>query len=268
MIAVLIALLSLTGLMHVIPAMGFQAGRETQLFSLKAEGMPLAEVLDRISRFTGFQIVVNGGCPSITVTVRLENVSPLKALQTILKRHNHAIFIDASRHLVELTLYDPGVPDNPVRAAGLLGHESIDLESIKVISSDIQGKIAKVIGARNKALNDFPALDVEVIPPEVPGEAGMTLRDIERSRLDFKKPKRVVIYERKPAEGAGGTDTGSHRQEGVELGDLRVMNADSPREDDVMGKVIESYDLSGEQIKPRHVEISPPEIVTSVPEEG
>ncbi len=254
-----VATLCLTGSMQAIPSPGSQVGREASLLSFKAEKMPLNEILDRISKFSGYEIVVNGGCPSLSLTVRLENVSLLKALQIILKRFNHTLFIDDSKKMIELTLYGQGASNEPGREPGVFRHEEADLRNIRLIPSNVPGKTEKVMGANRTPPHDLELLDVEVIPPEIPGEAGMTLREIERSRLNYKRPKRVVLYDHAPLDGERA-ETRSSRKEGIDLQDLKVMNSDSPQEKDLMRRVIESYDLSGEQSKLPHVEIVPPEI--------
>ncbi len=253
--------------MQAVPSRGFQRGPETVVFSLETEGMPLMEVLEKISRLTGYKILVNSACPQLPVTVHLEDVSLFKALKIILGKLNYAIVEENKEKTIELTLYGFDSSQNLVKGAVMHRRERVDLMDLKLIASDIPGKIVKVVGVDNLNLKDFDALNVEVIPPEIPGEIGKTLKEIEDSRLDGKEPERVVLYGGVPAVGAK-KEAGIRRRDGAHLLDLKVITADSRQEEGARGNIIESYDLSGEKSKPLHVELSPPDIAVRVPEEG
>jgi hypothetical protein len=97
------------------------------LLSVEARGAPVSEVLDRLARQTGMQVVYEGAPPRLPVTLAIERRTPAEAVFSVLEGLglNYVLRLDESSGRV-LTLVmagaaaaaSPGAPTPGGRAAG------------------------------------------------------------------------------------------------------------------------------------------------------
>ena len=175
----LLCLGAISTILSPMPCTGSESGEEPTVFSLDVKDEPLTEVLNKISKLTGYEIVVAGRWAYLPITVSIKNASIHEALNRVLRKFNHTIVVDDSKRKVTLALYDPGVIPRPQQ---------------------------DVVSARQKAA---APQDLEVIPPQKPGERGVTQRQLE----EMQKRQKAIAPQAIPAknpEGGEGTQKQPH----------------------------------------------------------
>lgn len=111
----ILTILWITGVLHgslalygITPPLGWAAdGENESVFSLDVNNERLDNVLDRISKASGYEITVNEGWRSKTVSARLENVTleeGLKAIMEELGRPSYVLIYDKERKRIEIVL--------------------------------------------------------------------------------------------------------------------------------------------------------------------
>jgi hypothetical protein len=118
-----LAVLWILGLVHVwlvlhaltLPLCWGADKDNSAVFSLAVNNEPLGEVLEKISKASGYQITVNEGWRNKTVSVRLENVTledGLKAVMEELGRPSHVLIYDKERKTIEIVLLTSSASDS------------------------------------------------------------------------------------------------------------------------------------------------------------
>jgi len=157
---------------------------------------PLGEVLKKISKATGYEITIATEYTKIPITARLKGVGVEEGLNRLLKDFNHALVaIDAEKKIsVHVYGFSPGT--RPFKALPMEGknnqsvqQQKIDPRDLVVIPPDRPGEkgvtLREIEEARRSSKHESSPDDV-VIPPEHPGERGVTLREIEEARRSSK----------------------------------------------------------------------------------
>ena len=157
-------------------------------FSIKANEEPLIGVLERISAATGYAISVDKEWENTLVTAEIKDISihaGLKKILAALGDPNNAIVTYEEEKKIRIFIYDP-VPVDFKTVHGLReqtasyqrGHLAETADQV-VAESDSM--------APGQTDQGIDPLDLEIIPPERPGEKGLT----EWELLDQRTMKRV-----------------------------------------------------------------------------
>jgi hypothetical protein len=163
--------------------MGSESGEEPTVFLLDVKDEPLTEVLNKISKLTGYEIAVAGRWAYLPITVSIKNASIHKALNKVLSGFNHTIVVDDSKKKVTLTLYDPGVTPRQQKDIASTRQKEVgplDAEVIPPQKPGERGVTQRQLEAMRKRQATIDPLDIEVIPPQKPGERGVTQRQLEK----------------------------------------------------------------------------------------
>jgi hypothetical protein len=227
-------LLGLGGAISTIPGptpcWGSESGEDPLVFSLAVRDKSLREVLEEISRTTGYKILVDEKWEKFPITVKLRDMGIHEGLQKVLKEFNHALVIVDEEKKISIEIYDVspdsryfvtlpvgGKSNPPLQQQKINPHspemlppdisgvekttqqrQKIDPSNLEVIPPDISGGRGITHGeieAANRRRKKIDPLDLEIIPPEVPGEAGLTLREVEAMKAHQKKvdPKDFIL---------------------------------------------------------------------------
>jgi hypothetical protein len=85
--------------------------QSSELISLNTKNEPLSEVLDNVSRSTGYELVVDEIWNDLLITVKFDAIPLDQALKRILAHMNHAIVYQSdSKVLIKIYGKDSGIP--------------------------------------------------------------------------------------------------------------------------------------------------------------
>jgi len=186
--------------------LGSESGEKPTVFSLHVKDEPLIEVLNKISKLTGYEIAVAGKWAYLPITVSIKNASIHEAFNRVLSKFNHTIVVDDSEKKVTLTLYDPDVTPRQQKDIVSTRQKAADPLDIEVIPPQKPGEpgiTQRELDEIKKSQTNIDPLDIEVIPPQKPGKRGVTQREldeIKKSQTNIDPLDIEVIPPRKPGE--------------------------------------------------------------------
>jgi hypothetical protein len=201
---------------------GSESGEEPAVFSLDVRDKSLREVVEEISKVTGYKILIDEKWEKFPITVKLRNMGVHEGFQRVLKEFNHTLVIVDAEKKISIKIYDVspnsryfvtlpvgGKSNQPLQQRkinqrspemhppDISGEErttqqtqEIDPANLEVIPPAIPGGRGITHGeieAANMRRKKIDPLDLEIIPPELPGEAGLTLREAEAMKVHQKK---------------------------------------------------------------------------------
>lgn len=197
-----VSLVLLAGLISTLlsyqPFLRIAMGAESRLLSLDARGEPLGEVLRKISKDTGYHISTDSEWAGLPVSVSFKNLPMDQGLRRILAKLNHSIVFNDAEQRISIVIkslnnseeFPIGGMGNAVNDSppGALQSAKVSLKAIKdpgaiqVIPPQAPGET----GITQKQLEEinvhsvkFDPGSIEVTPPSKPGEKGATLKEIE-----------------------------------------------------------------------------------------
>ncbi len=98
-----------------ITSFGSQKDAEVPVFSLNAKEEPLRNVLDKISKASGYEITLNEESGDQPVSVTLKNVTLDEALKRVLQDLNYIAIWNEEDKKISLTIYDLGGPKKNIK---------------------------------------------------------------------------------------------------------------------------------------------------------
>jgi|GEM_PF-4106502 len=176
------------------------AGNKTntgdELISLTAKDEPLGDVLNKISRATGYEIDLDHDWRDYLVSVTLEKVPLHKGLKRILKDLNNVIVYVSSKK-IKIIIYDKISPDR--------GSSAPSNPNERPLISPNRSYRPPAPG-----IPDSQAIEKEEAPSENPAASGEKLETDKRTptNLEDKSSKRRS-EQNKQSESSSGEDTDS-----------------------------------------------------------
>jgi hypothetical protein len=199
--------------------------------SLDVKNEPLDDVCDKISKASGYNIIMmDPKWADLQVSVSAKNEPLLDVLKNMLRTKNLALISDEASKDLTIWLVDKSLlkqpssqngngenksdfpPDNvePESFEELL--EKYGAENIKILPPTEPGEkgvsyaeIQKVIKQNQQALDQMSPDEIEVLPPDKPGEKGVTMAEMaatqeQRKDLNINWNEMEVLPPSKPGE--------------------------------------------------------------------
>ncbi len=172
-------------------------GGEIPKVSFEARDTPLKVLIEEYLDSTGYAVKACENWDDVRVTLKVQGAPLDEALRSILKSAgitNYVMRINESdRRITVRRLYKSG---GSMNRSGDTGKGDLLL---KVGQSDFipPPKIKEVPVPQDHE----KLLDMEVVPPDEPGGKGLTLRDLQRERVDVQNPLDVEVVP--PSEPGG-----------------------------------------------------------------
>jgi type II secretory pathway component GspD/PulD (secretin) len=182
-----------------MPCTGSESGEDLVTFSLDANQEALGEVLQKISKATGYEIVIEPQHAQLPITVSLKEVTVHEALRRIFGRLSKYMIINDIEKKISLNIVDAdgkkiGAGERSDQSA-VVGKETDPMDA-EVVPPDEPGGRSftqrEVEELRARQVKIDP-MDIEEVPPANPGEKSFTLREIEaiRSKQKETMPKQI-----------------------------------------------------------------------------
>lgn len=143
------------------------------VFSLDARGEPLGEVLNKISRDTGYQITFDSEWAGLPVSGSFKNLTIPQGLRRILAKLNHSIIFNDSDQRISIVI------------KSLLDGEGFPIGGMDKASDGSLPGALQPAPISSKNFSDLGS--TPVVPPEGPGEAGITQKQLEE--IEARRPK-------------------------------------------------------------------------------
>jgi hypothetical protein len=196
------------------PCLGSESGEELATFSLEADQQALGEVLQQISKTTGYEITIDPEYAKLPITASLKNVTVEEALRRILGKLSRYMVIDEAAKKISVRIVDAGVKKTTAIGSQEKSNP-LDQEMIPPQEPGEQGITQRELEEINKKQANIDRGDLEVIPPQEPGGRGVTLKELEeinKSQANINRGDLEVI----PPQELGGR--------GVTLKELEEIN--------------------------------------------
>ena len=182
-------LFCLIGSAAIHPAMA-QDTTADPLISLTAQNEPLGDVLETISRDTGYRFNLNGKWKAHPVSATINDLPLEKGLKRLLRSLNHSIVWESDK-LVTITVFGKADPGGTDSAISFPSSPQTDQEEIE------------------------PAVEVELAPADEPEPADAGAEAAEEANLeqdqDASTPESVI-----PGDASAAEDAGAGNQPDVE----------------------------------------------------
>ena len=172
----LIYLGAISTIFSPMPCVGVESGEKLATFSLEVDQQPLGEVLQQISKATGYEIAVDSELAQLPVTASLKNVTVHEALRRIFGKFSKYMIIDDVEKKISINM--------------------VETDGKKIGA----GKMSDQVGVLGKKTDP---MDVEVVPPDEPGERSFTRREVEELRARQGKIDPMDIEEVPPVNPGG-----------------------------------------------------------------
>ena len=89
---------------------------EEVVFSIHATNEPIENIIEKISRASGYEIILKTGIKDLSVSIQLNNVNLHEAIKRILRKYNHIEILDEKEKKLELYILES--KDIPVSISG------------------------------------------------------------------------------------------------------------------------------------------------------
>ncbi|PKN62537.1 MAG: hypothetical protein CVU57_23620 [Deltaproteobacteria bacterium HGW-Deltaproteobacteria-15] len=151
------------------------------------ENEPLRSVLERISESADHEITVSENWADMELSIRLDSVNLEKALKQIivaLGKPSHVILTDNKKRKTEILICaeGPGRIENGKDARVKHSRKETTFEEVEVVPPEEPGQRGMTESELNRLVEKSKQMDLrneEVIPPDEPGGKGMTERELE-----------------------------------------------------------------------------------------
>ena len=171
-----------------MPSWGSEIQSEPAVFSLDVKDEPLREVLGKITKATGYTIRVNKKWADLPITASMQNVTIEDAFKKIL--YNYALIIQNKEKIISIFICGPIRPSN--------GHQA----SLRLKKGEKAPGYLPYEKGDSKDM-EIDSLDIEMIPPEKPGERGITQRELDAIRSQQEKIDPLDLEVIPPTEPGG-----------------------------------------------------------------
>jgi hypothetical protein len=155
------------------PCWGSESGEDPLVFSLAVQDVPLGEVLKKITKVTGYEITIDAEYAKFPITASLKNVTLHEGLRRILGKLSKYMIINDAEKEIAIRIVGPDTRGNG--AGNIMGKAMSGQKKDGSINSDTQRELNSMSSVQNKV----DPRDIELVPPENPGEKGLTLRELE-----------------------------------------------------------------------------------------
>ena len=248
---------------------GSVANLDTIHFSLDVKAESLRNVLKKVSELTGYQITVNEEWADLPVTATLANTNIDKCLKRILRQTDHTVVINENEKAISIDIYNSQAPLKRPKYTTDSPEKTIDQYSVEVIPPEVPGERGITQSELNSMLaiqGTVDPLDVEVVPPQIPGERGITQRELNAILASEKKVDPAdleVISSPVPGErGITQKELNSilAQENKVDPLDVEVIPPSVPGEKGITQRELNAILASGNKVDPEDLEVIPPEI--------
>lgn len=199
---------------------------EEKKFSLHVKDKPLREVVEQMAEATGCEIIVNSEGAGFPVTVDLDDVTLHEGLKNLIKsleNPNYAMIVHEGGEKIEIAILHSSssgqgessteeewqtdnaeheFPTEYPAAIPALQQEEINPADLEVIPPETPGErgvTEQEIKESQRLQEETDPQDVEIIPPEHPGERGITEGEIKESQ-NFQEETTFQDSEATPPE--------------------------------------------------------------------
>jgi len=168
----------------------YAVGEPSPTYSLEARGEHLGEIIQKLAEMSGYEISLDPNWEAMPVSISIRNVTLYEGLNLLLSRINTAIVIDMAEKKCSIMIFD----------------SFADHQSNTFGASDIETNSADANENTQNSLlseNTIDPLDMEVTPPSVSGEKGITLRELaelEKNQNQLDDENREIIPPKKSGE--------------------------------------------------------------------
>jgi hypothetical protein len=167
------------------PTSWAKAGVLDAVVSISAENKPLGEVLAGLSEAVDYNITVSGGWAFQPVSVQVKDRSLKFGLERILRalgRPNHVFMVKQAQKEIVIRIFD----EAPEAVQLANNEDGMASAGRATVHADDQGDAAKELfpfGTPPREIHSseksVPAEELEIIPPDAPGERGVTQAELE-----------------------------------------------------------------------------------------
>ena len=248
---------------------GANDNSEKVLISYTFKDKPIKDVLKKISEATGYNVTVNEEWAELSVTANLKNLSIDESLKEVLRNSNNIVITNEKEKYISIIIYSADQP--PKDQEGVNGHmeEPINPSDMEVIPPAVPGEKGITQSELDSILamqKEVDPLDVEVIPPTVLGQRGITQRElnalIEReNKLD---PLDIeVIPPAVPGEvGITQRELNSLKapENNVDILDVEVIPPTVPGQRGITQRELNAIIARENKVNPEDLEVIPPSV--------
>ena len=164
--------------------------KSSPTFSVTIKDATLSQAISEISNASGYKITVTGANHNKKLTADLNNVSVEEGLKRIIRLSgspNHVIINDNKENKIEVKIFDTSGGNSAASRAESreIKPQEINLDDIEVIPPDKPGEkgvTERELKATESNKMKIDPLDIEIIPPDKPGEKGVTEKRIKSHR--------------------------------------------------------------------------------------
>lgn len=248
---------------------GANDNSEKVLISYSFRGKPIKEVLKKISEATGYKITLNKEWAELSVTANLKNLSIDESLKEVLRNSNNVVITNEKEKTISIIIYKVNHPATVQEGAnGRIGKSTNPLD-VEVIPPTVPGEkgitqseLDSIIAMQKKV----DPLDVEVIPPTVPGQRGITQRELNALMERENKVDSLdveVIPPAVPGE-AGITQRELNaikiRENKVNILDIEVIPPEVQGERGITQRELNAIIAHENNLNPEDLEVIPPSV--------
>lgn len=193
-----------------LPCFGIGTGYSEPVFSVTSVNEPLSKALDKISKATGYKIEITNGWGNKQLTANLQDLTLDEGLERIIKavgNPNHAIQRNDRTKKVEIKILDTAKGLSTVNSGKVSTGSYAKLQQKQteaVLNNMDTPSQEQNESAAGDSSSDIDPLDMEVIPPDNPGEKGVTVRDLQEQSSQPQEQVDPLDIEVIPPDKPGG----------------------------------------------------------------
>jgi len=170
-----------------LPCFGVAIGSTEPVVSITSDNEPLRNVLDKISKATGYKIEITKGWEHKPITVNIQDLPLDKSLRKVIRalgRPSNIIVSYDNIKTIKIKIFDTAGSSSTTKMENYAQLQAKQAEAVLNMGDIPPGQEE---GSVENSGTEIDPLDIEVIPPENPGEKGITARELKEMETNQEK---------------------------------------------------------------------------------
>jgi hypothetical protein len=171
-----------------LPCFGVAIGSTEPVVSITSTNEPLKNVLDEISKATGYKIEITKGWEHKPITVNIQDLPLDKSLRKVIRalgRQSNIIVTCENTRTIKIKIFD--TTKGASSTTKNKNYAQLQAKQAEAVLNMEEPPTGQEQVSTDDSGSEIDPLDIEVIPPDYPGEKGITVRELKEFESNQEK---------------------------------------------------------------------------------
>lgn len=175
-------------ILAVSGAWAIESNQHDGKISLTVNEEPLSEVLKKIAKKSGYDIIIQSGYAELPISISFKDLTLHQALRRVLGNLNRYVVINETDRKVTFGFVgniDPAANDSVI-----VSGQQYNVMDLEVVPPDEPGGPSitlRDLEAMLQSRSKYTVEDIELAPPDQPNQKSITVKDVKEKQYDPEK---------------------------------------------------------------------------------